>query len=179
MSIQISTRLLCPRCRSGRCATLNQCYPYFKLFQFDVSEQWVMGTYDTCKYSGPTRSYVSAVPGILPVLSDQFRSLLILAGFRHMLSQPRQQADQVSDPNPRSELDRHLGQGGRGLSLRRVQVALPLRKQREHFHRRRRRPQQAAFLPFHCRRRQWSSGTEGAPVECSHRFHIAEVFVPK
>ena len=38
---------------------MNECYPYFRLFQFDDTEQWVMGTYDTCKYSGPTRSYVS------------------------------------------------------------------------------------------------------------------------
>ena len=59
--------VLCPRCRSGRCATVNKCYPYFKLFKFDVSEQWVMGTYDTCKFSGPTRSYVSACPAQYPL----------------------------------------------------------------------------------------------------------------
>ena len=61
-SIHNLSKVPCPpRRRSGHCATVNKCYPYFKLFQFDVTEQWVMGTYDTCKYSGPTRSYVSAV----------------------------------------------------------------------------------------------------------------------
>jgi hypothetical protein len=38
---------------------VNKCYPFFRLFQLNESEQWVMGSYDTCKYYGPTRSYVS------------------------------------------------------------------------------------------------------------------------
>ena len=45
--------------RSGVCKTVNDCYPKTKLKLFGPSDQWVMGSLDTCKYSGPTRSYVS------------------------------------------------------------------------------------------------------------------------
>jgi V8-like Glu-specific endopeptidase len=47
--------------RTGRCTSVNTCYPFFRLFEFDHSEQWIMGSYDTCKYYGPTRSYVFGV----------------------------------------------------------------------------------------------------------------------
>jgi hypothetical protein len=47
---------------------VNDCYPLTKLFRLNTFDQWVMGTYDTCKYHGPTRSYVS-----LPLVWPSFK----------------------------------------------------------------------------------------------------------
>ena len=78
-----------------------------------------------------------------------------------MLSRPGQQADQVTDPRPRAELDL-LRRGGRGLPPGGVKeggkVALSLREQGEHLLWRRRRPRQAALLPLYCRRWKRSPG---------------------
>ena len=40
------------------CKEVNDCYPNTKLFKFGPADQWAMGTLDTCKYPGPTKSFV-------------------------------------------------------------------------------------------------------------------------
>jgi len=45
----------------GRCMSLKECYPYFKLPELPVSDTWVMGLYDTCSYMGPTGRSVFGV----------------------------------------------------------------------------------------------------------------------
>lgn len=47
--------------RSGRCTTLNTCYPYFRLARFKVTEQWVMGTINTCKAQRRNINYIYGV----------------------------------------------------------------------------------------------------------------------
>ena len=44
--------------RRGRCTTVNTCYPYFRLARFKATEQWVMGTLNTCKTQRRGQSYV-------------------------------------------------------------------------------------------------------------------------
>jgi len=47
--------------RNGICKEVNDCNPKTKLFKFGPSEQWVMGTADTCRHQGETTSYVFGV----------------------------------------------------------------------------------------------------------------------
>ncbi|XP_014218377.1 proclotting enzyme-like [Copidosoma floridanum] len=35
----------------GKCLTLKECYPYFKIPNFPALEGWVLGIYDTCSYT--------------------------------------------------------------------------------------------------------------------------------
>ena len=37
---------------------MNTCYPYFRLARFKATEQWVMGTINTCKTRRRNRNYV-------------------------------------------------------------------------------------------------------------------------
>ena len=50
--------MLSPFFRNGICKEVNDCNPKTKLFKFGPSEQWVMGTADTCRHQGETTSYV-------------------------------------------------------------------------------------------------------------------------
>ncbi|XP_023347415.1 trypsin-1 isoform X3 [Eurytemora carolleeae] len=45
----------------GRCKSLNECYPYFKIFNLSWRDTWVMGHYDTCSYRSPEGSQVFGV----------------------------------------------------------------------------------------------------------------------
>jgi len=47
--------------RLGQCSTLNQCYPYFKIFNLNWRDTWVMGHYDTCSYRSPQGEQVFGV----------------------------------------------------------------------------------------------------------------------
>jgi len=47
--------------RVGRCLSLNSCYPYFKIFDLNWRDTWVMGHYDTCSYRSPQGSQVFGV----------------------------------------------------------------------------------------------------------------------
>ena len=49
--------------RGGRCTTVNTCYPYFRLARFKATEQWVMGTLNTCKTQRRGQSYVRISSG--------------------------------------------------------------------------------------------------------------------
>jgi len=61
---------------TGKCMSLKECYPYFKIPSLLTSETWVMGLYDTCSYMGPTGRSVFGVccnntlPANLPVEED-------------------------------------------------------------------------------------------------------------
>jgi len=37
----------------GKCMSLKECYPYFKLIALPQKDTWVMGSYDTCSYQSP------------------------------------------------------------------------------------------------------------------------------
>lgn len=47
--------------RMGLCLSLNECYPYFKIFELSWRDTWVMGHYDTCSYRSPQGSQVFGV----------------------------------------------------------------------------------------------------------------------
>ena len=43
----------------GKCISLKECYPYFKIPEFNTLDTWVMGLYDTCSYQSPQGRQVS------------------------------------------------------------------------------------------------------------------------
>jgi V8-like Glu-specific endopeptidase len=45
----------------GTCLGLNECYPYFKIFNLGWRDTWVMGHYDTCSYRSPQGDQVFGV----------------------------------------------------------------------------------------------------------------------
>jgi len=47
--------------RLGKCLGINECYPYFKLFNLNWRDTWVMGHYDTCSYRSPQGDQVFGV----------------------------------------------------------------------------------------------------------------------
>jgi hypothetical protein len=47
-------------CRLGKCMSLKECYPYFKIFELPLRDTWVMGLYDTCSYQSPEGRQVSS-----------------------------------------------------------------------------------------------------------------------
>merc|ERR1719319_494646 len=47
--------------RLGKCLGINECYPYFKLFDLNWRDPWVMGHYDTCSYRSPQGDQVFGV----------------------------------------------------------------------------------------------------------------------
>jgi len=47
--------------RVGKCLSLKECYPYFKIFELGWRDTWVMGHYDTCSYRSPQGSQVFGV----------------------------------------------------------------------------------------------------------------------
>ena len=49
--------------RMGLCLSLNECYPYFKIFELSWRDTWVMGHYDTCSYRSPQGSQVGRRSG--------------------------------------------------------------------------------------------------------------------
>ena len=51
--------LVPPFFREGICQRVNDCLWKTKLPKFGPTEQWALGTADTCKYQGETRSFVS------------------------------------------------------------------------------------------------------------------------
>jgi len=56
----------------GKCMSLKECYPYFKLLELPQADTWVMGLYDTCSYMSPKGRSVfgvccnNTVPANLP-----------------------------------------------------------------------------------------------------------------
>jgi len=47
--------------KEGKCLSLNDCYPLFKIFELSWRDTWVMGHYDTCSYRSPAGSQVFGV----------------------------------------------------------------------------------------------------------------------
>jgi hypothetical protein len=52
-------------CRLGKCMSLKECYPYFKIFELPLRDTWVMGLYDTCSYQSPEGRQVSTAANTL------------------------------------------------------------------------------------------------------------------